>query len=226
MPFDPFGDHATRGYLQNFAGETDPERLRRLEYRAFSASLPAALEHLKALKVVDYAAVLDTHRTLFGSVYPWAGEDRLATAPTIAIAKGGISDMFAHPCDIERAATYALGIARDAAKMLARPGEVFGLLAHAHPFLEGNGRCLMTVHADLTRRAGFHIDWHAIGKPSFLTALTEELRQPGQAMDRLLAPHIRPGALPIERAREDLAKNPGLNTRPSPGPASSPGPGM
>ena len=68
MRFDPFGDHDTRGYLRNFAGETDPDRLRRLEYRAFSASLPAALADLQRRQTIDYAAVLDTHRILFESV--------------------------------------------------------------------------------------------------------------------------------------------------------------
>lgn len=226
MPFDPFGDHSTRGYLRNVAGEADPDRLRRLEYLAFSASLPAALAGLRQRKSVDYAAMLATHRILFGSVYPWAGQDRLTTAPGIAIAKGGIADLFAHPRDIERAADYALSIARDPARMRASPGEVFGALAYAHPFLDTNGRSIMTVHADLTRRAGFHIDWQAIDKPAFLAALTEELRQPGRAMDRLLAPHIRPGALQTERTRKQLASHAGLNARTPAGPGPSAGPGM
>jgi cell filamentation protein len=32
MPFDPFGDFATRGYLRNFAGEKDPEAIKHLEH--------------------------------------------------------------------------------------------------------------------------------------------------------------------------------------------------
>ncbi len=62
----------------------------------------------------------------------------------------------------------------------------------------------MTVHADLTRRAGFHMAWQQIGKQEFLAALTAELRQPGKVLDALLASHIRPGALPISRAAADL----------------------
>ena len=82
----------------------------------------------------------------------------------------------------------------------------------------------MTVHADLARRAGFHIDWQAIGTPSFLAALTNELRQPGTAMDRLLAPHIVSGALPIERIREQLITHSDLNAgdRAEPSPSSGP----
>ena len=87
----------------------------------------------------------------------------------------------------------------DAAKMRVNPGEVFGALAYAHPFLEGNGRTIMTVHADLARRAGFHIDWAPISKT-------------------LIVPHMRPGSMPTERSAASLATNPGLN-RPSPSPS-------
>jgi cell filamentation protein len=38
MAFDPFGDHATRGYLRNVAGELDPERVKRLEHRSLLLS--------------------------------------------------------------------------------------------------------------------------------------------------------------------------------------------
>ena len=222
MPFDPFGDHDTRGYLRNFAGEKDPARIKRIEHHAFAANVLTALIALHRLPAIDYTAVLNTHRTLFGSVYPWAGQDRLTTAPGIAIAKGGHADLFAHPRDSHRAADYALSMANDPAKMRMRPGEIFGALAHSHPFLDGNGRTLLTVHADLTRRAGFHIEWQNIDKASFLTALTEELREPGQAMDRLLAGHFRPGMMPLSQTVERLTSNPGLTTT-NPLPNSGPG---
>lgn len=35
MTFDPFGDFETRGYLRNFAGEKNPEFVKRLEHEAF-----------------------------------------------------------------------------------------------------------------------------------------------------------------------------------------------
>ena len=219
MPFDPFGDHATRGYLRNVAGEPDPERVKRLEHRSFAANVLTALETLQAVPQLRYEHVLDTHRILFGSVYPWAGQDRLSLAPDIAVGKGGRYDLFAHPRDIQRAVEYGLDLARKPADMRNRPGEVFGLLAYGHPALEGNGRTLMTVHADLSRRAGFHIAWQNIGKTEFLSALTEELRQPGGPLDRLLAPHIVQGVMPAHDAATRLAANPGLN---SPGQVEAP----
>jgi fido (protein-threonine AMPylation protein) len=93
------------------------------------------------------------------------------------------------------------------------------------PFLETNGRTLMTVHADLTRRAGFHIDWQSIGKGEFLAALTEELRKPGTALDRLLTPHILPGPQPMHTTAAKLAANPGLNPPGAANPPSGPQPG-
>lgn len=224
MPFDPFGDYETRGYLRNFAVEKNPERVRRLEHHAFAANVLPALTMLQGAPRVGYNELLDTHRRLFGSVYPWAGQDRAVLAPTIAIARSGVADLFAHPGDVRRAAEYGLGMARDPVAMRARPGEVFGLLAYAHPFLEGNGRTLMTVHADLARRAGLHIAWQDIAKADFLAALTAELRQPGRALDALLGPHIRPGPLPTAQAAGGLSTNPGLTSvsRSKPGPS---GPG-
>ncbi len=78
--------------------------------------------------------MLDTHRRLFSSVYPWAGQDRTTLAPDITIGKGGISDLFAHPADVRRAAEYGLPMGPDVGKMRANPGEVFGALAYAHSF--------------------------------------------------------------------------------------------
>ena len=88
MPFDPFGDFATRGYLRNFAGEKDPEAIKHLEQQSFAANVLTALERLKAQPVLRYEHVLDTHRILFGSMYPWAGQDRASLAPELAIGKG------------------------------------------------------------------------------------------------------------------------------------------
>lgn len=224
MPFDPFGDHATRGYLRNSAGEADPERVKRLEHRAFAANVPAALRALQNAPELGYEDILSTNRLLFRDVYPWAGQDRAALAPALAIGKAGHFDLFAHPADVRRAAEYGLGMGRDPAVMRAKPGEVLGTLAFAHPFLETNGRTLMTVHSDMANRAGFHVAWQDIGKAEFLQALTDELRRPGTALDRLLAPHIRPGPMPLQDTAARLGANPGLNPPGSDNPAPRRGP--
>lgn len=113
MPFDPFGDYETHGYLRNFAVEKDPERVRRLEHHTFAANVLPALAMLQGAPRIGYDELLDTHRRLFGSVYPWAGQDRALLAPAIAIARSGVADLFAHPGDVRRAAEYGRDMARD-----------------------------------------------------------------------------------------------------------------
>ena len=131
--------------------------------------------------------------------YPWAGQDRSLTAPDIAIAKGGYATLFAHPADCRRAAEYALSQGQDVGFLRTHPGEVFGFLAHAHPFLEGNGRTILTVFAELTRRAGFHVKWEEIGKKEFLDTLTDELLSPSKGtMDSLVLQHVQDGGLTSE----------------------------
>lgn len=113
-------------------------------------------------------------------MYPWAGQDRAATASQLAVGKAGRYDLFAHPQDARRAVEHALGMANDSAQMRTKPGEIMGLLCHGHPLLDGNGRTLMTVHAELCRRACIRIAWEEVAKADYLAALTRELERPGR----------------------------------------------
>ena len=153
--------------------------------------------------------MLETHRILFEAIYPWAGQDRLKTAPDLAISKGSI--LFARPEDIRRAAEFALTNGQDKKFMTAKPGEVMGYLAYAHPFLDGNGRTIMVAHAVLAQRAEFSIDWAATTKVDYLSALTEELDDPGKGrLDAYLKPYIRKG-LTGDHLAAEIAQAPGLD---------------
>lgn len=179
MTFDPFGDFATRGYLHNVESEKDPEIVRRLQHTAFTLGLDAAFKHLAGQKQLEYSDVLRTHQILFDAFYPWAGQDRLQTTPSLIVKKGHV--IFAAPTEIRRAVDFALANGQDKAFMAAKPGEVMGYLAFGHPFLDGNGRAIMTVHAIMAQRAGFSIDWSQTNKDDYLRALSREL---GQARQR------------------------------------------
>jgi cell filamentation protein len=97
--------------------------------------------------------------------------------------------------------------AKDTKYLRDHPGEVFGYLAHAHPFLEGNGRTILTIYAELCRRGGFHVKWEEIDKDTFLQVLTDELLKPGSSMDKLLLPYLRSGMLSVEKAAVQLKLN-------------------
>ena len=210
MIFDPFGDFNTQGYLRNSQGLTDLAEVKRLEHRHFTKNLGEAVEHLRQVETISYQDVLDTHKILFQKVYPWAGQDRATTAPGLAIGKADRIDFFAPPGYVQNAVHFALKLGQDHTVMAQRPGEVMGYLAHAHPFLDGNGRALMVVHNELAYRAGISIDWVKTDRDAYLEALTRELDRPGQGeLDNYLKPFIGP-AVSHEQATATLAQVRGL----------------
>jgi cell filamentation protein, protein adenylyltransferase len=209
VTFDPFGDFETQGYLRNLTKEKDPEIVRHLEHTSFMTGIDAALERIAKIKQLSYPDLLETHRILFEAVYPWAGQDRRTTAPDLAISRGPV--LFAHPDEIQLAADYALTHGQDKEFMKTKPGEIMGYLAYAHPFLDGNGRTIMLVHALLAQRAGFSIDWAATGKADYLSALTKELDDPGKGLlDAYLGP-FRRDAVPKDGLAEKIVQAPGLD---------------
>lgn len=196
---DPFGDYETAGYLRNVYGAKDLNIVGHLETAAFEQEILGTVRYLRRVPYLHYPHLTETHRQLFSSLYPWAGQDRSVTAPGIAIAKGGYGTLFAHPAVCMRAAEHALSLGQDVRYLRAHPGEVFGFLAHSHPFLEGNGRTILTIFAELTRRAGFHVRWEDIGKKEFLDTLTEELLRPSKGtLDLLVLQYVEAGVLTSE----------------------------
>jgi len=168
------------------------------------------MEYLKSVETITYQDVLYTHKVLFQDLYPWAGQDRQATAPEVAIVRAGRNDLFVHPRFTQDAVHYALKLGQDRTYMAAHPGEVMGHLAHAHPFLDGNGRVLMVVHNELAYRAGISIDWIKTSKNAYLEALTREIDRPGIGeLDTYLKPFVGP-ALPRDEAAATLTRLRGL----------------
>lgn len=216
MTFDVFGDFETRGYLRNSEGLKDTAEVKRLEHRVFLKNLASAVEYLKRIETITYQDVLHTHKILFQDVYPWAGQDRQATAPEVAVVRGGREDLFVHPRFAQNAVNYALKLGQDRGHMAAHPGEIMGYLAHAHPFLDGNGRALMVVHNELAHRAGINIDWMKTTKNAYLEALTREIDRPGAGeLDSYLRPFVG-AAVPREEAVATLTVLRGLGgTTPS-----------
>ena len=160
---------------------------------SFLKNLDEAILTMNYAADISYDDLKSVHRVLFADVYPWAGQDRLALAPGIAVSRADRPDLFAHPRDIANAVEYGLGLGRDPAYMAAHPGEVMGYLAHAHPFLEGNGRTIIVAHSEIARRAGISIDWTKADKAQYLEALTRELENPGKGeLDTYLKPFIGP----------------------------------
>jgi cell filamentation protein len=209
VTFDPFGDFVTEGYLRNFEKEKDLAIVKRAENLSFTTSLDEAFAHLAKSRQLAYQDILQTHRILFGAVYPWAGQDRLQTAPKLSVKRGNI--IFANPSEIRPAVGFALKRGQDKNYMTAKPGEIMGYLAYGHPFLDGYGRTIMTVHSILAQRAGFSIDWSATRKRDYLEALTKEIENPRKGyLDTYLRP-FRRAPIAYDQLATEIAKTPGLD---------------
>jgi cell filamentation protein len=209
VTFDPFGDFATEGYLRNFEKEKDLAIVKRAENASFTTGLDEAFAHLAESKVLTYGDVLKTHGILFGAVYPWAGRDRSQTAPKLTIKKGAV--IFANAPEIRAAVEFALRKGQDNAYMQVKPGEIMGYLAYGHPFLDGNGRTIMTVHSVLAQRAGFSIDWSATNKDAYLDALAREIENPPKGhLDAYLKPFMG-DPIAYEQLATAIVQAPGLD---------------
>lgn len=179
--FDPFKDFETAGYLRNKFAERDLEIVQELEHQMFRASLDEAIAHLARRRgALRYEDFLGVHRILFEGLYPWAGQDRAATAPEIPVTKAGT--WFCHPAHAQWAVQEGLRIGSNKRLLRQRPGEVMGLFAFGHPFLDGNGRTMLVVHTELCHRAGFCIEWHRTSKSDYLAALSAEIATPGKGI--------------------------------------------
>lgn len=197
MPvFDPFNDFEENGYLQNKFKEKDPEVIRELEHTMFRAGLEDALQYLSLREYIEYQDFLEVHRILFSEIYPWAGKDRNELVPDKAISKAGVK--FGHPKEIQLSIDYGLRLGHDKAYLQKHPGEIMGLFAYGHPFLDGNGRTMLLIHTELCHRAGFCIEWENTSKSDYLKALSDEIENPNQrALDKYLSKFVG-----ITRSRE------------------------
>jgi cell filamentation protein len=211
VSFDPFGDFATEGYLRNVEKEKDLDIVKRLEHASFITGLDDAFAAIGKSKELSYSDVLNTHGILFDAVYPWAGQDRLTTAPNLTVRKGPV--IFANPAEIRPAVEFALRKGRDKDYLRTYPGEIMGYLAFGHPFLDGNGRTIVTLFSMMTQRAGFSVDWSMIEKGSYLDALTKEIQTPSKGhLDHYLKQFIR-APLTLENLAAQVIKAPGLDGR-------------
>ena len=175
--FDPFNDFVTAGYLRNRFQEKDFRIIKQIEHEVVVRNAPVAQQRLAGKTEVLYSDFLTVHRIIFSEFYPWAGQDRAATMPGSAVKKGTV--LFAHPLSARLAVEQGLRLDQDREIMNRRPGEVMGLFAYGHPFLDGNGRTMLLVHMELSHRAGFSINWTATNKTDYLHALSQEIKKPG-----------------------------------------------
>ncbi|MEJ6080795.1 Fic family protein [Vibrio sp. 1-Bac 57] len=187
--FDPFDTFESKGYLENVEAEKDLDVVKEIEHSLFMSNLDIALSYLSQKHTIQYNDFLEVHRILFSDYYPWAGKDRFELTPNLSISKA--STCFSVPTEIQRTINYALDLIKQNDYLIDNPGEIMGLFAYAHPFLDGNGRTILLIHTELCHRAGFRIVWEQTSKFDYLTALSVEIAEPRKKeLNRYLKPFI------------------------------------
>lgn len=159
----------------NLGDIRDQKALDRFEAQIASASI-ARLSIEPVEGAFDTRRLQETHRRIFGNVYPWAGEFRkgiglmaknrsgfvVAYGPSENVP-GALGDTFAKL----KAENYLSGL--DGESIIARLAYYYSELDAIHAFREGNSRTLRAFTSDLAQSAGHRVAWA-------LTAQTEEQR--------------------------------------------------
>lgn len=178
---DPYIDPAS-GVLRNNLGLTSWEELKQAE--ALAVRLGWAHSMILALRSVDFCrnrpkrdASLDgsvyafafrqIHKSLFYTVYDWAGEFR-----TIPISRADEKPCFnACPETLEPQVGAALRDAIHDPDFLANIGRHYTELNYQHPFREGNGRTQKVFFSALAGVNGAFLDWTRVEKEPYEAAL-------------------------------------------------------
>ncbi|GAA4625588.1 Fic family protein [Actinoallomurus vinaceus] len=190
MSNDPYTETAT-GVLINKLGIKDPDVLSRAEADLTYLML-ARLESKSMSGNYDLAHLRSFHKTIFGDIYPWAGELR-----TVVIAKG---HAFCLPQFIESAARELfLGLARERHLRGLHRNEFVGSLAFylgeinaIHPFRDGNGRTQRAFLGQLARDAGFVINWRRLDPERNIEASVAIMRGDAEPMRTMLDELVEP----------------------------------
>jgi cell filamentation protein len=183
FPNDPYCYPGT-DILINLTNIRDRAALDRFEAQTVSVSVARlAIDPIKG--PFDPARLRETHRRIFGNVYPWAGELRkdigimaktrasgfVVTYGPSANVPGALASTFAKL----EAENCLLGL--DTGAIARRLAYYYSELDAIHAFREGNSRTLRAFTSDLAESAGYRLDW----APAAQTA--EQRQQLYQARD-------------------------------------------
>jgi cell filamentation protein len=163
--------------LRNLGNIRDQKTLNSFEADAVAASI-VALKLSPIQGPFDTHRLQETHRRIFGNVYPWAGELRkdigimAKTRPSGSVVAYGPSQnvpaALASTFATLKAENYLVEVGSEPiAKRLAY---FYSELDSIHAFRDGNSRTLRAFTSDIARAAGYRLDWAP-------TAATEDQRQ-------------------------------------------------
>ncbi len=157
--------------LRNIPGILDAKELQRVESN-LAALRGQTVEDNPPLRT-DLPYLKSIHRTLFGDVYPWAGETRRDLGRMVKTRENGSVVVYGDSAfvDNELARMFSLLAAEDYLKGLpidrfaVRAAFFYGELDAIHAFREGNSRTLRLFFHGVAHNAGYMADWRILAAP-------------------------------------------------------------
>jgi len=168
FPNDPYCYPGTN-VLINLENIRDQKVLNQFEVQTASVCIAnLAVNPIKG--PFDAARLRETHRCIFGNVYPWAGEFRKGIGMMtknrswFVVAYGPSENV---PSALAETLTK-LKLEHDlhgleSAQFAARLAFYYSEFDAIHPFREGNSRTLRAFTSDLAQAAGRRLDWSRTG---------------------------------------------------------------
>jgi cell filamentation protein len=169
MAIDPYLIPGT-DTLRNVPGYTDPGQLQEFEHHETIRRI-IELDDRPIAGRYDLDHLCAFHRHLFQDIYDWAGDIR-----TVNIAKGGTlfglahalipyaTDLFNHLA----AENHLVGL--DHTTFVNRAAHYVAEINALHPFREGNGRTQRAFLHQLSKNAGWNIEWDTVTAEQNITA--------------------------------------------------------
>jgi len=119
----------------------------------------------------DSARLKETHRRIFGNIYPWAGEFRQGIG-MMGKNRSGFVVAYGPSENVPTAVGEAFARLKvegnlqglDAEDFANRLAFHYGELDAIHPFREGNSRTLRAFTSDLAQAAGHRLEWARVGQ--------------------------------------------------------------
>lgn len=149
--------------LKNIPGVKDPEELKRIEgdITRMTMGIAYAQEYSK----FNTETLCHLHRTIFGSIYDWAGEFRTIRMYKPEEVLGGDSVRYANPEMIKKQLDAAskeiakLKYSETPETLMFKIVRITASIWHTHPFREGNTRAVVAFSVLLAAHFGIQLDY-------------------------------------------------------------------
>lgn len=151
--------------LKNIPGVKSSEELKKIE--GDITRITMSIVYSKDYDKFNTETLQDIHRTIFGSIYEWAGEFRTIQMTKPEEVLGGDTVRYAYPSEIKQQLQDAskeiakLKPTDDKKSLVFRIARLTASIWHTHPFREGNTRAVIAFSVLLANKLGIELD-HAL----------------------------------------------------------------